>query len=48
MKIKGLVVAVCVMLLLMAGSVQAGNLTINGSTTVLPIAQKVAEAYHEG
>jgi phosphate transport system substrate-binding protein len=30
---------------LMAGIVHAGNLNINGSTTVLPIAQKVAEAY---
>lgn len=45
MKIKGLVVTVCTMLFLVAGSVHAGNLTINGSTTVLPIAQKVAEAY---
>jgi phosphate transport system substrate-binding protein len=45
MKVTGFVLAVCVMLSLVAGSVQAGNLTINGSTTVLPIAQKVAEAY---
>jgi phosphate transport system substrate-binding protein len=33
------------MLLFVAGLAHAGNLTINGSTTVLPIAQKVAEAY---
>ena len=45
MKVTGLVVAVCVTLLLGAGSIQAGNLVIQGSTTVLPIAQKVAEAY---
>lgn len=45
MKVKGLIVAVCTMLFLVAGWAQAGDLTINGSTTVLPIAQKVAEAY---
>jgi len=45
MKVTGFVLAICVMLSLAAGTVQAGNLTINGSTTVLPIAQKVAEAY---
>jgi phosphate transport system substrate-binding protein len=45
MKMKGFVVAVCTMLFLMAGTVHAGNLVIQGSTTVLPIAQKVAEAY---
>jgi phosphate transport system substrate-binding protein len=45
MKVKGLVVTVCTILFLVAGSAHAGNLTINGSTTVLPIAQKVAEAY---
>jgi len=45
MKVTGFVLAICVMLSLVAGTVQAGNLTINGSTTVLPIAQKVAEAY---
>jgi phosphate transport system substrate-binding protein len=28
-----------------AGTAFAGNLKINGSTTVLPIAQKAAEAY---
>jgi phosphate transport system substrate-binding protein len=45
MKVKSLVVAVCAALFLVAGSIQAGNLVISGSTTVLPIAQKVAEAY---
>jgi phosphate transport system substrate-binding protein len=45
MKVKGLVAAVCAALFFAAGSVQAGNLVISGSTTVLPIAQKVAEAY---
>lgn len=45
MKVTGLVVAVCATFFLWAGSVQAGNLVIQGSTTVLPIAQKVAEAY---
>jgi phosphate transport system substrate-binding protein len=45
MKLKGLVVAVCTLLFLVAGSAHAGNLTINGSTTVLPITQKAAEAY---
>ena len=45
MKVTGFVLAICVMLSLAAGTVQAGNLTINGSTTVLPIAQKVSEAY---
>lgn len=45
MKVKGLAVVVCTMLLLATALAHAGNLTINGSTTVLPIAQKVAEAY---
>lgn len=45
MKVKGLVAAVCAALFLVAGSVHAGNLVIQGSTTVLPIAQKVVEAY---
>jgi phosphate transport system substrate-binding protein len=45
MKLKGLVLAVCMLLFLVAGSAHAGNLTINGSTTVLPITQKAAEAY---
>jgi len=45
MKVKGLLVVVLAIMFLMAGTVQAGSLVINGSTTVLPIAQKVAEAY---
>jgi phosphate transport system substrate-binding protein len=45
MNVKGLLVVVCAIMFLMAGTVHAGNLVINGSTTVLPIAQKVAEAY---
>ena len=45
MKVTGLIAAVCATFFLWAGSVQAGNLVIQGSTTVLPIAQKVAEAY---
>jgi phosphate transport system substrate-binding protein len=45
MKVKGLGLAVCTMLLFATGAAHAGNLMINGSTTVLPIAQKVAEAY---
>jgi phosphate transport system substrate-binding protein len=39
--IMSLICALC----LMAGTVRAGNIEIKGSTTVLPIAQKVAEAY---
>lgn len=38
-----LVTAICVCLA--SGPVLAGNIVIKGSTTVLPIAQKVAEAY---
>jgi phosphate transport system substrate-binding protein len=45
MKGKRFIILVLTIMLLMAGTVHAGNLTINGSTTVLPIAQKVAEAY---
>jgi phosphate transport system substrate-binding protein len=45
MKGKHFIILALTMILLMAGTVHAGNLTINGSTTVLPIAQKVAEAY---
>ncbi len=40
--ISGILLLVMV---LSAGMVFAGNISINGSTTVLPIAQKVAEAY---
>lgn len=35
------------MICLSAGSAWAGNIVIKGSTTVLPIAQKVAEAYRQ-
>jgi phosphate transport system substrate-binding protein len=45
MKGKSFIILVLTMMLLMAGTVHAGNLVIKGSTTVLPIAQKVAEAY---
>jgi phosphate transport system substrate-binding protein len=46
MKIKGLSVFVlAVALCFTANVVWAGNIVIKGSTTVLPIAQKVAEAY---
>jgi phosphate transport system substrate-binding protein len=45
MRLKGIVVLALALMFLMASSVQAGNLVIKGSTTVLPIAQKVAEAY---
>lgn len=40
-----LIVAVAVVFCLAAPTAWAGNLVIKGSTTVLPIAQKVAEAY---
>jgi phosphate transport system substrate-binding protein len=43
MKTKALLVLV--ILLMAAGSGFAGDIKINGSTTVLPIAQKAAEAY---
>jgi phosphate transport system substrate-binding protein len=45
MKVKSFIILVLTMMLLMAGTVHAGNLVIKGSTTVLPIAQKVAEVY---
>jgi phosphate transport system substrate-binding protein len=45
MKVTGLIAAVGATFFLWAGSVHAGNLVIQGSTTVLPIAQKEAEAY---
>ncbi len=46
MKKKGIVTLVLAMVLMFAAApVWAGNLVIKGSTTVLPIAQKVAEAY---
>jgi phosphate transport system substrate-binding protein len=46
MKSRNFVIAVMAMTLLFASNmVWAGNLVIKGSTTVLPIAQKVVEAY---
>jgi phosphate transport system substrate-binding protein len=46
MKIKGLIIIAFVAALFFgANFAMAGNLVITGSTTVLPIAQKVAEAY---
>ncbi len=46
MKSKSLFIACFTMaILLTTGMASAGNIVINGSTTVLPIAQKVAEAY---
>jgi phosphate transport system substrate-binding protein len=42
---RGLVVTLTVMAMLIASTAMAGNIVIKGSTTVLPIAQKVAEAY---
>jgi phosphate transport system substrate-binding protein len=46
MKLKGsLIVALAITLCFTANLVWAGNIVIKGSTTVLPIAQKVAEVY---
>ncbi len=45
MKGKCFIVLALAFMFLIAGMVHAGNLVIKGSTTVLPIAQKVAEAY---
>ena len=46
MKIKGLFVALIMTIFCFSTAmVWAGNIVIKGSTTVLPIAQKVAEAY---
>jgi phosphate transport system substrate-binding protein len=45
MRLKGIVIAVTVGFCLLANLVWAGSIVIKGSTTVLPIAQKVAEAY---
>lgn len=46
MKIKGIaILAVVVAGLIAANMAWAGNIVIKGSTTVLPIAQKVSEAY---
>jgi len=46
MKIKGIAIAACLVAgLFAANTAWAGNIVIKGSTTVLPIAQKAAEAY---
>jgi len=46
MKLKGsLIVTLAIVLCFSAHMVWAGNIVIKGSTTVLPIAQKVAEVY---
>lgn len=45
MKSKWIIVAAVVMNCLASGAVWAGSLKLDGSTTVLPIAQKVTEAY---
>ena len=46
MKIKSIVIVVCFIAGLFAANMAwAGNIVIKGSTTVLPVAQKVAEAY---
>ena len=45
MKTKGIMVLAIAMICLVASWAWAGSITIKGSTTVLPIAQKVAEAY---
>lgn len=46
MKFKGIAVLVFLVAALFAvNSALAGNIVIKGSTTVLPIAQKVSEAY---
>ena len=42
---KSCVFILFVILSLISGNVYAGNLVIKGSTTVLPIAQKMAEAF---
>jgi phosphate transport system substrate-binding protein len=45
MKTKTIIALALAMICITAGWALAGSLTIKGSTTVLPIAQKVAEAY---
>ena len=46
MKSKGIIImCFTLMLIFTTGMVSAGNIVIKGSTTVLPIAQKVAEVY---
>jgi phosphate transport system substrate-binding protein len=46
MKIRNIVVTACLIAgLLTVNTAWAGKIVIKGSTTVLPVAQKVAEAY---
>lgn len=45
MKMRFLASAACALGLLIASAARAESLNINGSTTVLPVAQKVAEAF---
>lgn len=45
MSIKRAVICILITVCMLAGPAWAGNIVIKGSTTVLPIAQKVAEAY---
>ncbi len=45
MKSKWLVLAAAFLVCLMAGGASAGSIRMDGSTTVLPIAQKLVEAY---
>ena len=45
LKNKSFIVVLALIGVFMAGTALAGNIVIKGSTTVLPIAQKVAEAY---
>ena len=46
MRIKGIAIVALALAFCFTGSLAwAGNIVIKGSTTVLPIAQKVAEAY---
>ncbi len=42
---KGVILVLALVLMVVATSASAGNIVIKGSTTVLPIAQKVAEAF---
>ncbi|MDZ7696078.1 MAG: PstS family phosphate ABC transporter substrate-binding protein [Deltaproteobacteria bacterium] len=46
MRVKGMMALVCLVTALFGANISlAGNIVIKGSTTVLPIAQKVSEAY---
>jgi len=45
MRLKGVIFVLAIVFYFTANLVWAGNIVIKGSTTVLPIAQKVAEVY---